>query len=102
MRLSKPLGAWICAIAAVATVLIKSANSRHPGVGDFFVAMPAAFLLGSEGPKTLCLAKTTLLQLLFWGACWMFPQHEEKAVPIATVALVLLAIAMSALDLVIA
>lgn len=102
MKLSKPQGAALCALGAVATVLVKSAGSRHPGVGDFFVTMPAAFVLGTEGLRTVCLAKIAFLELLFWGACWMFPRHEEKVVPIATVALVLLAIAMSYLDLVIA
>ena len=64
--------------------------------------MPAAFVFRTEGLRTVCLAKIAFLELLFWGSCWMFPKHEEKVVPIATVALVLLAVAMSYLDLVIA
>ena len=102
MKLTKPQGAAICAAAAVATVLVKAAGSRYPGIGDFFVTMPAAFLFRTESLKIVCLAKLAFLELLFWGACWMLPKHEEKVVPIATVALVLLAIAMSSLDLVIA
>lgn len=102
MKLSKPQGAALCALAAIATVLAKSAGSRYPGIGDILVTMPAAFLLGTESTRTVCLAKIAFLELLYWGACWMFPNHEEKVVPIATITLVLLAIAMSYLDLVIA
>jgi hypothetical protein len=102
MKLTKPQGAAICAAAAITTVLTKSAASNYPGVGDILVGIPAALLLSSESAAIFCLAKIAFLELLFWGSCWMFPKHEEKVVPIATVALVLLAVAMSYLDLVIA
>ncbi len=105
MKITKSQGAIVCAIVSVASVLLKSTDVRdlrHLGFGDFLISAPLAALRHSDSILWVCVSKIVFIAALYQGLCWVFEAKQEKAVPIVTVLLTILAIIMSSFELVIA